>query len=216
MKRGRLGFTLVEVLIAMGILSLLTLVLLRLGSFAYRVGREEIERSGAEASLLLTSRRLEEDLMDASPAGVSLVPDGSVLVVHPIDKVTGANRVIYQDRFLHWSWDSVSKKLARCELLAPASGMTFDGLPKRWSPAQIETLPLGDGDRVLLSLERVESFAVLNPSGPNGVSVPQVGGPLTLKISLQLPIAATRKILAIERLFYLRTGGSTYISVTDP
>ena len=202
----RRGFSIVEVLVASVVAALLGLVLLRVVARAYRVGREEMERSSTESSLLVLRRRLESDLMDSSPQGLSLGADGSRLAIHRMGEVLDSGRILYTDSLRTWIFTASEKRVVRGELLALPSGLTFDGTPKRLKEAQLLALPPNSGDyRVLNFWDKVLAFKLEDPPE---VQPHVVGSPLRMEVEMELPLASTRKTVKTIRTIFLRTPAS--------
>ena len=200
---ARAGFTLVEVMVAMGVSAILLTVLWQLFTVSYRVGTEEISRSAAEQGVLVIGNRLAADLQSTKPGGVSLATDGRKLVVHPVSDVTVSGRVAHADHLFYWSWDEPNKRLTRTQLSTLPSG-AFDGNAKRLTPTEVTGLPVGSG-LIMTGLDNVVQFQVTNPPS---VVLPLVGGPLDLSIHVEVPDAKTRQVVRYETKIQLRTGGA--------
>jgi prepilin-type N-terminal cleavage/methylation domain-containing protein len=207
------GFTLLEILVAMFLMAILLTVLVRVAGTTYRIGHEEIERGALEASALMASKRLEQDLLSSGSAGITLVSNGGV-VAQLTDGVTASARVLFAPVFVYWRVDVLNggapapalvPRLMRSELDSHPS-MPFDGRPLRWSLADQSSLPLGvEGDRCTLSLPGISKLTLSNPAGIRGGLV---GSPLTMEMEMQLPLASTRKTVRLVRTLQVRTNGA--------
>lgn len=203
MVRSR-GVTLIELMVGMFLGSIMLLLLVRLFQVGLRTGREEIARGATESSLVLTLNRIERDLLSSTPAGISLDSAGNRLLVHPILSVTNRRQVVYEDRFLYWSYDAGSEHLFGSESLTPPSG-GFNTLAQRLSSAELGALPLTGTSRVFQNLSGITTFSVSNPAG---VQVPLVGSPLTIVIEGRVEEARTRGLVRLEKIIYLASGAS--------
>lgn len=188
--------------------SIITTVLVKTASMAYRVGHEEIQRGSVEARALVVLKELREDLVSTSPAAITLTTSGSQMVCQPIEEVLPSGTVMYEEKFIHWSREDTDPdqpgKLTRMEILARPDSQAFDGNPFRWTPDQMAALDPGAGDRTALSFEGVTLFTVKNLSE---VSLPQVGSLLGCELEIVLPIATTRRTIRVTDAVQVRNGG---------
>lgn len=198
--------TLLEVMVAAFLASIVLTILARVSGKLYRLGTEEVQRGALQARVLLASKKLEDDLANTVPAGLALAVDGRRMIAQPMGDVLPSGRILFQELFLLWNWDlpggAAEGKLTRSELDARPDGKSFDGGPYRWP---IEAFPPAVGSRVSLTLDGVTEFSV---KGPDDVELPKVGSPITFKISALLPIAATRRDIMITRSVQIRTSGT--------
>lgn len=201
---SRAGFSLLEVMVASALAALLLTVLLSLSGVIYRVGHEEIQRSSSEARVLVTCRKLELDLLDSAPPGISISSGGARAVIHPVDAVS-SGRVLFADKFLYWTWSATQKRLVRAELDSPPSGVAFNGAAFRWNPAQLGGLPEDGGSRPSWIFESVSKFSLSNPPD---VTLPQVGSPIFFELEVEIPIARSRKTFSLKGSVQVRTGGA--------
>lgn len=205
---GRRGFTLFEVLVAMFLTGLLTTVLVRVTSMAYRVGHEELQRGSIEARAMVVLKKLRGDLMTTSCAAVTLKDDASQMLCQPIDKVLPSGKVLYEKEFIHWSREAAAvgmpARLTRTEVTSRPDSLPFDGGPFRWTPAQIDALAPGTGDRTSLIFDGITLFTVKNLSA---VVVPQVGSLIAVDLEIELPIATTRRSIRLTDIVQIRNGG---------
>lgn len=202
------GFTLYELLVAMFLTSLITTVLVKVASMAYRVGHEEIQRGSIEARALFVAKKLREDLAETAAAGVSLKNDGSQALIQPVDQVMQSGRLLFKEMFVHWSRETLPvgtpARLARTEILSRPDAQPFTGGPYRWLPADIAALVPGTGDKTSMVVDGVTRFEVKNALP---VAPPLVGSLLGFELELELPIAATRRSIKISDAVQIRNGG---------
>ena len=203
------GVTLLELLVGMFLVGLLMTVLARVASTAYRVGHEEIERGSIEARVLWIAKKLQEDLAEASPAGVSLADDGSRVMVHPLGEPLSSGRVPFQEKFVFWSHQEATgsnpARLTRRELSARPDGEPFDGSAFRWTTTELMSLAGGGTDGATLVANGVVRFEVKNhwPVDP-----PLVGSLLDFEIEAPIPQATTRKSILWKGTVQVRNGGA--------
>lgn len=200
------GMTLLEVMVAAFLASIVLTILAKVTGHLYRVGTEEVQRGALQARVLLAAKKLEDDLVNTVPAGVGLSADGRRLVAHPMGEVLPSGRILFQEQFELWSWElaagATEGKLTRSELEVRPDGKPFDGGPYRWPLA---TFPPVVGPKVSLAVDGVTEFSV---EGPDGVALPKVGSPITFTITALLPIATTRRDITITRSVQIRTSGT--------
>lgn len=205
---GKRGFTLFELLIAMFLVSLITTVLVKVTSMAYRVGHEEIQRSSIEARALFVAKKLREDLAHTAASGITLQSSGSQALLQPVDMVMPSGRLLFQEMFIHWSRESIPAgtpaRLARTEISARPDGQPFDGGPYRWTPTDIGALLPGTGNQTSLVVDGVTRFEVKNALP---VALPQVGSLISFELELELPIASTRRSIQLSEAVQVRNGG---------
>jgi len=207
--RRTVGFTLLEVLVGIFLTGLILTVLLRVAGATYRIGHEEIQRGALESSTLMAAKKLEQDLMNSAPAGLSLV-GGHSLLVQPVDSVLPSGRIVFASRFEYWRLAQTTVEgrtqqcLVRSEVTTRPDGDPFDGSATRWTAAQVAGLGGGAGERPSLTLAGVTKFEVTNPQDETRTLI----GPLVaFAIEMELPIAATRRNLRLQRTVLLRTPG---------
>lgn len=200
--------TLLELLVGMFLVGLLMTVLAKVASTAYRVGHEEIERGSTEARVMWISKRLQEDLAEASTSGITLAEDGSRVVVHPLAEPLSSGRVPFQDKFLFWSHREAAgsdpARLTRRELSARPDGEPFDGSAFRWTTTQLMSLSGGGTDNATLVASGVVRFEVKN-HWP--VDAPLVGSLLDFEIEAPIPQATTRRSILWKGTVQVRNGG---------
>lgn len=205
---GQGAFSLLELLVAGFLVSLLGAVLVRVASTVYRVGHEEMQRSAIEARVLFAAHTLKQDLAQTAPAGVSLKADGTRLIVHPVDKVLPSSRVVFEERFIHWGRPAAvagqPQRLTRDEILSRPDGTPFDGGAYRWLPGQLAGWPPAGDQRTSLVVDGVTRFEVRNLAA---VEPPQVGSLLGYTIEVELPIAQTRRAITLTGAMQTRNGG---------
>lgn len=205
---GLRALTLLELLVAMFLAALLLTVLVRVTSLVYRVGHEEMQRGALEARVMVAVKKLQGDLLATAPAGVTLSPGESQLLLHPIKEVLTSGRVTFEDRFLHWSHApgaaESSGRLTRTELFERPDGEPFDFAPYRWTPEQLATLAPGAGAKTSLVVDGVTSFSVTNGLE---VDAPYVGSLLDYQLAVELLIASTRRTIQLSGSCQLRSGG---------
>lgn len=202
--RCQKGFTLLELLVGIFLSGIMLTILVQLFAVSFRIGREELARSSTEASLVVTLKRLEGDLLGSSPSGLTLDPGGIRLVVHPILTVSNRRQVVYEDRLLYWSYDTSSEELVRTEMLSPPTG-AFDTQALRLAPVDLAALPLSGTSRLLNKLPKVTEFTVSNPTG---VAIPNVGSPLEVALESRIDDVSTRGQVRLVRRVWLRSGAN--------
>jgi prepilin-type N-terminal cleavage/methylation domain-containing protein len=205
------GFTMLELLVALFLVSILLTILFRVVSTTYRVSHEEIQRGALESRALLTSRRLESDLLSSAPAGITLSPDGDRTMIHPIETLSTSGQRLYATHLVYWSRGRTEYRgqtgdwLIRSEVNDhPVLAASADREPVRLPLPDLLALPVGAGQRQTLAFEGVTRFQVSNPPG---VELPSVGAALTLSLEMDLALASTRRLISYQRTVQLRTAG---------
>ncbi len=201
--RVKRGITLIEVLVASVLLLLLLGLVLRFSSSAYRITKEEFERTGLEQEMLLLVNRLNDDIALASAAGISISSSGHDVMFHPVT-LSDVGTVVYQDKLFLWHLDSIDKVLTR-QMAESYSARPFDGTPIRADEMTLIGLSAAPEFKLTQRYPHISEFKLTNPSD---VSLPFVGSPLTLEVVGDLELARTRKQIPLTRVYQLRNSGS--------
>ena len=196
--------TLLEVLVACFLMSLLGTVLIRTAIISYRIGHEELERSTLESQAILASRRIESDILNTNAAGISL-SEQSRFVCHPLTTLSQTGEQIFDTKLIFWRIANPDRpSLVRSEILDnPAVTDSEDRGPYRLPTAELDALSLDVG-RKTLEVRGISGFNVENSSD---VKLPQVGGALSVILEIDIPLATTRKKVQLKRTIALRTSG---------
>ena len=202
LKRRPAGLSLLEVMVAMFVSSILLIVLVRLFTVSVRTGTEELSRSSTEAALLFALRALENDLQNSSPAGISLVTDGSQLVVHPMDDVLSTGQVVYDNRLFLWYFDRPDQMLQRMEL-RDWFPEPFDLRPRRFVESEVPGLI--SPEKLSRKVTGVTDFRVENPED---VDLPSIGTPITISLTAEIKEASARREVTLVRAVQVRSSGN--------
>lgn len=182
--RGTSGYSIVEVLVAASLLSLLGLMVVRFLHPALRVSARSSARSTAAQQSLILGSRIERDLQSTAAAGFSY-HSGPVtwLAVHPIVGADNQGRTLFSnDQVVVYRWDSSTNTMNRWEW--PGGGVidSPDLEPLRFDRPELEGLLLTP-DAYRQEYLRVLQFEISWPS----VAPPNVGSPLTLELTTSEP-----------------------------
>ena len=189
-----------ELIIASSLALLLLSILYQFSRSAYRVAHEEFERNSAEATIMLLSNQCLRDLASTTSAGLSIDASGQSLAIHPVS-LTDTGFLTYENRFIAWQHDSQQEVVRRFEART-VSGVTLNGEAVRLNPTQLASLGSSPDFEENKRYSKIMDFRLENPSG---VVAPHIGSPLTLKISVMLQLAHSRKQIDFERVIQLRT-----------
>lgn len=201
--KGVSGLTLVEILVGLMVSAILLTVLVQLFLVSTRTGAEELARSSGETSALLALRAVGRDLQTTTPAGISLITSGDRLVVHPVDTVLANRQVTYRNRLLLWAFEPEEGELRR--LTYDTFFTPFDLRPHRLTETEVQELSVDPGAATSLVTKNVSAFSVHNPPG---VTVPSVGAPLEIALSVTVEGAETRKQVALKQSVWIRSSGN--------
>ena len=197
------GVTLVEVMVALFVASILMTVLIRMFTVSTKTGTEELARASTEATALYLVTSVERDLQNSSPAGVTLVPSGAMLAVHPVESVLDTRQVVYRNQLILWEYlpdDKLVKRTVSDDWFS-----TFDLRPHRLDDTELSALQANPQGKLALKIGKVKDFSVSNPGD---VEVPSVGAPLTISVTILIEEASTRKEVTFEKSIWIRSSGT--------
>ena len=190
-------------MVAVFVSSILLVVLFRLFTVSAHIGTEELGRTSTETTALFILRKVEADVQNSSPAGISLSTDNRNLVVHPMDTTVASGQVTYKNELLLWNHDTGNKTLTRwvnTNYFSP-----FDLRPARLDESAITTLISDTANERSGSFLNISDFTVNNPAD---VDPPSIGSPLTISVTVEIVGADTRPDVTLTKAVQIRSSGN--------
>lgn len=196
MKSHR-AITLLELLVGMGLSALILTIGVNLIWQAMRTSARGATSGELYQSGLTCISWLMEDLQSTSSAGLGILNSNdsttpTVLSVHPLIDVSDQLVRFYDDHLIVYAWTPAIGALTRSQWPPepPALERTFDPAEAlRPTPEQLLSLATARGEQRKLAGE-VTDFRIENPAG---VTLPNIGQPLLLRLSLARKAAAGYK-----------------------
>ncbi|MBI3924235.1 MAG: prepilin-type N-terminal cleavage/methylation domain-containing protein [Armatimonadetes bacterium] len=210
--RGRSGFTLLELLIALALTGLLTWLGFAFLFPAVRASFRGAAQVGVQQEAVLSLVRLVQDLERTTAGGISLSTsvDRVLLAVNRLEDVQGDATQLWELGFSVYAWDRSTGRLTRREWSArdnpdpdPAAiGVTMGlGKPTRVTPEQLAALAAPRGSLLAQDVVRFE----IRHQGSSDLTL---AGPLELEIELVREDARSRAgphKLCLQRTLALRS-----------
>lgn len=137
---GRRGFTYTEILVALFLLGVVSLLVARVLMASLHTSAKESARMEMEQTALFALQKVVRDLQLTSVGGVSYLPKGegqtSGVAINPFDDVSAEGNLAWQNRAIAFTWEPTTGLLNRAVL---------DGLPSPslTAPTRLSTGELG-------------------------------------------------------------------------
>lgn len=200
---SRRGFSLLEVIVAMGLISMLGLLIIQVVIPSFRSTAETQKRISLQQKAMLLFRRLGNDVQDSSPAAISISSSPAVIAGQPISEFTPEASQLYTVGL--WAYYQVGDEVRRVDWTPPgppAISVTLQTTaPTRLTPADLAAFTTATIPLARTLTDQVRSLQLTHA----GVGT-AVAGPLTVEVVLGPPGPNDPARVQMRRVYSPRLG----------
>ena len=193
------GISLVEILVVIGLLSVITLLMASLFSGSLRISSREAVTLEIEQSCHFLLQRIESDLQSSGTAGISYLnsEQWNGVAINPIEDVTSEGSLTWRNGQIFYLWDSAKLALFKRERTGDTTTLLTN--PQVYSTTELLNIATSvSADRAQIG-EGVSDFSVVNqrPDGSGRVVT------LSIEFTRQLPHEQERRFRLTKSLALL-------------
>lgn len=202
------GLTLVEMLVAAGLGSILLLLFFMLLVPSMQYSGRETARAEVQQQSVLAFNAIENAIRGSASGGIAIFPKGTPgrpagLAVQPLQDVDDLGRLVWQDQFTVFFWDSTSKKLHSKTWPPKIPGLTK-------SPVKGRPTAMIESDYIALLTSpnpslRTLAYGVADFDAVHAGAFPALVPPLNLTMRLEREVAHQTETFVYTRTLSLRT-----------
>jgi prepilin-type N-terminal cleavage/methylation domain-containing protein len=192
----RVGFSLTEIVVAMAILGLITLLLAGLFGNTLRLTAREGAIVELEQTCHFLMEKINAEIQQSGVAGLSFLnpKDGAqALAINPLLDVTSEGRVTWQNRQLIYAWNPNGMTLQKFSNSEPSSSLSQ---PTVFTSAELEELILKSQARAATIATGVTFFQVKNERSDGSSRIVDV----TIELTRNVPQNGNRVCRAHETI----------------